>query len=284
MDDLTTPPAETPGQPSTPSSIVNADGTLVENWHTFAPEGYEDLRDDKTLPRIKRIWDLGKSYVHVRKQVPLEKIARPNENFTEADWNEFYEAGGRPKTAEDYNITKPKDFPKEYWDDNRSKGFQKLFHKLGLSKKQCDDLVKYNNEEVLKSIQTQNQQEEAEFQELNDKLHQKWGAAYDQKVHIGNLAIEKGSNGDLEYKERLLDKINADPDLIEFASNLGNLFTESRIIETPKMPTPADIDAKISEAMQHPAYMNGNHPDHKRQVKLVQQMFEQKEKMKVKTG
>jgi hypothetical protein len=284
MAEETTPPVGE--QPSTtPTSPFKDDGSLVDNWNTMAPEGYEELRDDKTLPRIKKFWDLGKSYVNVRRQVPLEKIARPTENFTDDDWNEWYRAGGRPDTPEDYAIKRPKDFPETHWDDNRSKEFQKLFHQIGLSKKQADKLVEFNNQEVMKALQAQEQQEEIEFQKLNDQLHAKWGAAYNEKVHLGDIAIEKGVNGDLDYKERLLDKINSDPDLIEFASNLGSLFVEHKIIERPTIPTPGDLQTQINNAMNDPSYLNASHPNHKRQVQLVAQLFKEKEKnSQVKTG
>lgn len=288
MSEEQTPP-ENPEQPSSP---FNEDGTLVENWQALAPEGYEELRESQTLPRLKKFWDVAKSYEHVRRQVPLDKIAKPNENFTDSDWEAWYEAGGRPETAADYGIKRPKDYPEELWDEQRSQGYQDLFHKIGLSKAQSDALVAYNNEQTLALKKTLDQQEELNFKTLEDNLHTKWGAAYDQNVHLGNIAIEKGSKGDLEYKERLLDKINSDPDLIEFASNLGSLFAEHKIVEDTKIPTPGDYDEQISKAMgmdlspeqrkNHP-YLNRNHPDHKRQVEMVKRLFEEKNKS-LKTG
>ena len=73
------------GQPATavetteaPSSIVKEDGSLVENWHTLLSD--ETLHDDQTLPRFKNVESLAKSYLNVRKQVPMDKIAIPTEN------------------------------------------------------------------------------------------------------------------------------------------------------------------------------------------------------------
>lgn len=294
MADETTPPVTPPEPPTTPpeppTRMVNDDGTFAENWHTMLKD--ESLHEDKTLPRIRDIENLAKSYVHVRKQVPLDKTAIPNENWTDSDWDAWYDAGGRPKTAADFNIVRPKDYPEELWDDNRAKGYQEFFHKIGLSKKQSDALVAFNNEQTLAIKQTLDQQEETEFTDLKDALHKKWGAAYDQKVHLGNIAIEKGAKGDLDYKERIIEKINADPDLIEFTSNLGSLFAEHKIVEDTQIPTPGDIDIQISKAMgkdlspeqqKHHPYSNAQHPDHKRQVEIVKHLFEQKQKS-LKTG
>ena len=269
-----------------PQSIVNTDGTLVENWHTLAPEGYEELRNSETLPRFKKFWDLGKSYENVRRQVPLDKIAMPNDNFTDEDWNQWYQAGGRPETAEDYNIQRPDDFPEQFWDVDRTKGFQKLFHEIGLSKKQAEKLVEYNNKEVLEHLKAQEQREEQDFNAIQDKLHSEWGSAYDQKVHIGNTAIEKGCENvkDPDFKERVLEKVNKDPDLIRLCSNLGSKFVESRIIETPQIPTPGDIQSQIDKAVADPSYLSEKHPNHKRQVELVHKLFEEKERLSKKVS
>ena len=255
MSDETTPPVA-PEQPPSPTSPFNADGTLVENWHTLAPEGYEHLREDKTLPRIKKFWDLSSSYVNVRKQVPLDKMPRPNDNFSEADWDEFYKAGGRPDTAQDYNIKKPEDFPEEYWVQDNADKYQEVFHKLGINKKQSDALVALNNEMTLAAIKDIEQQEEMEFTTLKDNLRKKWGRAFDQNTHLGDIAIEKGAKGDEGFKERLIEKINKDPDLIEYSANLGSLFSEHGIFEDTKIPTPSDIQKQINELRADPRFLS----------------------------
>jgi len=239
-----------------PASPFNADGTLVENWHTLAPEGYEHLREDKTLPRIKKFWDLSSSYVNVRKQVPLDKMPRPNDNFSEADWDEFYKAGGRPDTPQDFNIKKPEDFPEEYWVQDNADKYQEVFHKLGISKKQSDALVALNNEMTLAAIKEIEQQEEMEFTTLKDNLRKKWGRAFDQNTHLGDIAIEKGAKGDEGFKERLIEKINKDPDLIEYSANLGSLFSEHEIFEDTKIPTPSDIQKQINELRADPRFLS----------------------------
>lgn len=249
MSNEPTPPAG-PGQPSTtppatPASPFNPDGTFVENWHTMAPAGYEDLREDKTLPRFKNVWDQARSYVSVRKQVPMDKMPRPNENWGEQEWNEFYDAGGRPKTPQDYGVKMPKDFPKDYWDDKKAEKYQETFHKIGLSKKQADALIALNNEETLAVIKDVEQQAEMEFTALKDNLRKKWGRAFEQNTHLGNIAIEKGAKGDEGFKDRLIDKINKDPDLIEYSANLGSLFSEPGVVETTRVPTPGDLQDQI---------------------------------------
>ena len=237
-----------------PTSPFNPDGTFVENWHTLAPEGYEDLKTDQTLPRFKNVWDFSRSHVSQRKLVGADTMVRPNENFSEQDWNEYYDAGGRPKTAGDYNIKKPDDFPEDKWDQAKAEKYQEFFHKIGLSAKQVEAITKFNNEDVLSVLKDQADAKEAEEIALKDGIIKKWGRAYEQKAHRGNIAVHKGADGDEGFEQRLLDKINKDPELLEFASNLGGLFSEHDLAEDPNVPTPADIQTQIDTIMHDPRY------------------------------
>lgn len=265
-----------------PTSIIGEDGNFVKNWQTLLKD--ESLHEDKTLGTIKNPESLAKSYVHVRKQVPLDKIAKPTENYGDEDWNQWYEAGGRPPTAADYNIQKPEEFPEEHWNKELMTNAQEVFHKIGLNQKQAKELMSWYNQTSLSAIQAEAQNNETQVREVEDALHREWGAAFSEKVRIGNLAVEKAvtdKNGrvDEEYKIRLLDKINRDPDLIKMTSNLGGKFIEAGA-PMPGIPTPGDIQNRINEEMAKPAYCTAAHPDHKRQVQLVQRLFQEKQDSK----
>jgi hypothetical protein len=121
----------------------------------------------------------------------------------------------------------------------------------------------------------QQSDQESTQKELVAGLQREWGRAYEQNVHLGNVAIEEGVKGNDEFKERLTKKFGNDPDFIRFASNLGSKFAESKMIDT-SIPTPMDIQEKINEMMQTDAYMNRNNPNHKITVEKVQRLFQQK--------
>ena len=248
----TTEQATTETKTEVPASLVGADGVLVKDWHKQAPEGYEDLRDDQSLSTVKSLWGLSKSFVHVRKQVPVDKMPRPNENWGDDDWNEFYDAGGRPKTSADYGIKRHPDIPEEAFTDEMIKGFQDVLHRNGAKQKLVDELVAYNDELTLKKMKDMAQGDEDANNAVQDQLRKDWGLAYDQNVHRGNIAIEKDKDveDDPAYKARLLDKVNKDPDLIRFASNMGYKFVEHKIVEDPSIPSPMDIQKQIADLMK----------------------------------
>lgn len=280
------PPVEPP--PTPPVTVVNADGTFVENWTTKLQD--TSLHGDKTLIRFKSIEELSKGHVHVRKQVPLDKIARPSENSTDADWEEFHKAGGRPDTAADYNINaRPEEIPENLWDQTVADGWQEFFHKHGASKKLVEAINTRNTELVIAALAKQTQDAEISSNAVSDALRKDWGLAYDQNCHRGEIAISKDKDAEIDpaYKVRLLDKINKDPDLIRFASNMGYKFVEHRIVEDPGIPSAGDIQTQIDEAMgkgltreqqkEHP-YFNKKHPSHKHQVEVVSALFREKAK------
>lgn len=241
---------------TTAVSIAGADGVFVKDWHTKAPDGYEELRDDKSLATIKSVWDIGKSYRHVRKQVPLDKMARPNDTWGDSDWDEFHKAGGRPDTKEDYNIKRHEEMPEDAMTKEDIDSFHDLLFRHGASKKLSDAIVEWNNEHFLHIKKQIEQAEEDQTNQVSDGLRKEWGLAYDQNVHRGEVAISKDKDveSDPAYKARLLEKVNKDPDLIRFASNMGYKFVEHKIVEDPGIPTPVDIQTQITEIMADPRY------------------------------
>jgi len=122
--------------------------------------------------------------------------------------------------------------------------------------------------------------------ESKDSLFKRWGAAYDQRIHKGNFAVTKGTAGDDELKERLLNlplegggRLGDNPDFLEYNANLGGKFAEHEDIVGKTIPTPDDIQAEINKEMAKPAYTDRNHPDHKACVKRVSLLFQEKNKV-----
>lgn len=277
VDIVETPVVDTPVTPSTPTvtSFIGEDGTFKEGWTGVLDEGY---RNEKCLTTVKNFKNLAKFAVDTKRMVGENKIAIPSEKSTEQEWNEWYKAAGRPETSEDYNFKRPDSLPEEYWNPDFAKSAQTLMHKIGLSKKQAEALFKFNTENVMKVRNDEKIAAETEMVNLKDGLFRDWGNAYEQKVHLGNCAVEEGCGGNVELKERIKEKFCNDPDFIRFAANLGSKFAEHKSPNFSSVPTPSDIQTKINELMQSDAYKNGRHPGHTAAVAAVQALFVQKHK------
>ena len=272
--------AETP-------TMFDAEGNFSENWTHLLTD--TALHDNPALKASNTIESLASQTVNAQKLVGADKIAIPNEASTELEWETFHKAGGRPETATDYNFARPEALPEEYYSQERATAAQELMHKLGLSQKQADALFEFNNNAVIAQLTTAAQDSKLAMTGLQDALHADWGNAYEQKMHLGNKAIEEGTAGDADFKERLTQKFGNDPDFVRFAANIGGKFTEAGSVKVDLIPTPADMQTDIDNQIADPAYGTeyAKHgftkQQHKAQVEKVAAMFREKAKH-AKTG
>ena len=281
MSDPIEPPAEPPVEPPVaPVAMADSDGKLRDGWLESLDEKY---REEPYLKEVKNVQGMASSVISARSMVGKDKIAIPNENTTDDEWNVWHIAGGRPPTAADYNIARPEDFPEEHWNPELALAAQDLFHKIGLNSKQVAAIMEFNNGNVTAAVKAQAEAIIAIRQEIKDGLYKDWGAAYEPKKHQGNYAIEKGTEGDPEFKARLLAKYGDDPDFIRYSSNLGGKFAEHGDIVESHIATPGDIQSEIDKEMQTDAYKTFTNPGHKASVKKVALLFQEKNKV-TKTG
>jgi hypothetical protein len=288
--DATTTDAATTAQPT---PLVNAEGVLRDGWRDSLPE---DIRSDKVFDRVSNFEGIMKSLSSAERAFGKEKISIPGEASSEAEWTEFHKAGGRPETAGDYNLSRPEELSEEHYSKELATAAQDLFHKIGLSKKQADALFEFNNSAVITQLASNAQNAEAARAQLKNELYSEWGNAFEQKKHFGNVAVEKGSAGNQEFKERLLNTKLADgtrlgdnSDFIRHNSNLGSMFSEAGSLTVEMIPTPGDIQTQIDEAMAHKSHgidykdHGFTRDQHDAQVEKVSKLFVEKTKH-LKTG
>ncbi len=236
----------------------NSDGTLADGWQGTLPEGY---RDEKSLLTVKDTKILAKMFVDTKRMVGQNVIAVPGETSTEGEWQEYHKAGGRPETVADYNLKAPEGFPEEALEQvfpkARLEVWQERFFKGGVSQKAANQFVAEFANDMLADIKAMNQAKEAELSELTSGLSTDWGAAYDQKIHLGNMAIEEGTAGNDEFKARIVAKVEHDPDLTRLMANLGGKFAEGKPPGFAAVPTPDDYQDQIEALMADSLYTKG---------------------------
>ncbi len=284
-DNEPTPAPEPTPEPA--PTMFGEDGNFTENWTQCLTD--EALRDNPTLKNAKSVDALADMTVRAQKMVGADKIALLTEASSEAEIEAWHKAGGRPETAADYGFARPEALPEEYYNTEAATATQDLMHKLGLSKKQADALFEFNNNLVIAELTKRGQDKELEATTLKDKLYSDWGNAFEQKKHLGNVAMDAAVLGDAEFQERLAGKFGSDPDFIRAMSNLGAKFSEASPVNVEMIPTPDDIQTQIDNEVASKAYS----PDfakhgftkeqHRISVKKVSQLFQQKAKV-TKTG
>ncbi len=251
--------------PVTPT-FFGTDGVLNEGWQGTLDE---DLREEKSLLSFKNVGDLAKSFVNTKKMVGANVIPVPTDISTEGEWQEFHKAGGRPETVADYNLKAPEGFPEaaleQVFPKARLEAWQERFFKGGVSKKAADHFIAEFANDMIADIQTMNQSEETEMAELKSGLATDWGAAFEQKKHLGNIAMNEAAssmvNGQAvvneEFKARLVQKAGNDPDIIRAFANLGEKFAEGKPPGFAAIPTPSDYQDQIDKLMEDPLYTKG---------------------------
>ena len=273
--------AEVTTDVTTPAPLADAEGNLRDGWTETLDES---IRGEKCLASVKTVGGAIKSLVNAQRMVGRDKIVRPNEASSEDEWNEYYNAGGRPENALEYGWAKPEDLPDEHWKEDEMKEIMEHYHKIGLSKKQAQEIFDYNMGKTVAMVKDKATQDELAVNKLKDGLAADWGQAYEQKKHLGNVALEKASDGNPEMKERLVEKYGNDPDLIRAFSNIGSQFAEHGVVESTNIPTPSDIQSQIDGLMKKPVYgteyaKHGfSKREHDEALRQVNQLFEQKGK------
>lgn len=281
-DELTTDAtseSETGSETSSESAPVyfGGDGTLVEGWQGTLDES---LREEKSLSTFKTVGDLAKSFVNTKSMVGKDTMTIPTETSTEVEWETYYKIGGKPDTVADYNLKAPADFPAEVVEQvfpkARLEAWQDRFFKAGIGKKAADQFIADFAQDMLVDLQSMKQAEEQQMSELTSGLSVEWGAAFEQKKHLGNMAIEEGTMGNAEFKERLTKKFGNDPDFVRFASNLGGKFAEGKSPNFSAIPTPGDYQDQIDKIQENPLYMKGTQ---EQRMRLAEQIMRIREKM-----
>lgn len=246
--------------------FFGTDGVLNEGWQGTLSE---DIREEKSLLSFKNVGDLAKSFVNTKKMVGANVIAVPTDISTEGEWQEYHKAGGRPETVADYNLAVPEGFPEEIkaqvFPEARLVKWQERFFKGGVSKKAADDFIAEFATDILADYQKSQQEEDQSMADLKSGLATDWGAAFEQKKHLGNIAMEEAAssivNGKAiineEFKARLVQKAGDDPDIIRAFANLGEKFAEGKPPGFAAVPTPSDLQDQIDKLMEDPLYTKG---------------------------
>ncbi len=265
----------------TPTNYFGTDGTLNEGWQSTLDEGY---REEASLKTVKDAKTLAKMFVDTKRMVGKDTIAMPSETSTEGEWAEYHKAGGRPETVEDYVLKAPADFPQELvervFPADRITKWQERFFKGGVSKKAADAFVAEFAQDMLTDIQSAKMAKEQAKAELVKGLSIEYGAAMDQKMHLGDIAVEEGTGGDLAMKESLA-YLREDPNAVRLLVNLGAKFAEGKPPNYAAIPTTSDIQSQIDAIAANPLYLSGTQPQ---RMKLAEQMMALRKKMNPETA
>ena len=170
--ETTTPTTETPKQETQIEQPV-----VAKSWKEAIPE---ELRNDPNISKFTELEALAKSYVNATRMIGQDKVAVPNNNSTEDQWNEVYDKLGRPESADKYKLEVKSDVVP--LDDNAIKQFAENAHQLGLNNKQAQGILEFYKNSMESSAQQSKIDTETAQANAEQELRKEWGSNYEANI------------------------------------------------------------------------------------------------------
>jgi hypothetical protein len=268
--ETTQPTTEAPQQTEQPISSTTEQPTVAKSWKEAISEEY---RKDPNIEKFTEIDALAKSYINATRMIGQDKVAVPNENSTDDQWNEVYAKLGRPESADKYKLdVKSETVPIE---DGAIKQFAETSHKLGLNNKQAQGILEYYKSMMEGSAQQSKVDTETAQAQAEQQLRQEWGKTFEENVKKAG-SVAKANLGvdvlDMQLKDGT--RLGDHPDIIKGFAKIADMMSEDTIVatESENVDQGKDIEQEISRIMNDRTgpYWNKTHPDHD---KIVQQVY-----------
>jgi len=267
-----TTPTTTETKPveATIASTTIQQPTVNKTWKEAISE---EFRSDPNIEKFTEIDALAKSYINATKMIGQDKVAVPNKNSTEDQWNEVYDKLGRPESADKYALDVKSDVVP--LDDGAVKQFAENAHKLGLSNKQAQGVLEFYKTSMEGTAQQSKVDTETAQVQAEQELRQEWGREFENNVKKAGALAKANINSDildLELKSGI--RVGDHPELIKGFAKIASMMSEDKIVspESDSTNKSADIESEISSITNNTdgPYWNKQHPDHD---KVVQQVY-----------
>ena len=233
----------------------------------------QEFREDPNISKFTEIDALAKSYINATRMIGQDKVAVPNENSTDDQWNEVYGKLGRPESADQYKLdAKSETIP---FDEGAIKSFAENAHKLGLNNKQAQGILEYYKDSMEGSEQQSRIDTETAQANAEAELRKEWGRSFDENLKKAGSVAKANMNPeilDMQLKDGT--RLGDHPAVIKGFANIANLMSEDKMIGTDEDSATGgrNLDEEISKIVndRDGPYWNKSHPDHD---KIVQQVF-----------
>lgn len=197
------------------------------------------------------------SHLNLERLLGHTKVPLPKDENDAAGIAAFNKALGVPDTADGYQLkdaTIPEGMKGITFD---KKIFAETVHKFGLTPKQAAGLWEAYTQLSVGVYNKYVTDNENKLAELVNGLRQEWGDAYDAKVELGQIVINKFSDNQ-EMNDFITASLLKHPSGVKFLAKIGSQFAENQIGEFKYRGftfTPEEAQAELSKIRNDP-----NHP------------------------
>ena len=264
---------------ATPSDVAKSDTPVSPTTETqpaaktWKEAISEEFRNDPNIEKFTEIDALAKSYINATQMIGKDKVAVPNKNSTDDQWNEVYDKLGRPESADKYTLNAKSEVVPI--DEQAIKQFAENAHQLGLNNKQAQGILEFykNNMEGM-AHQAKVDTETAQAQSTQ-QLRQEWGREFDTNIKKAGALAKANMNPeilDMQLKDGM--RLGDHPEIIKGFAKIAGMMSEDKIVstESENVSSNTDVETEISDIMNNKdgPYWNRSHPDHD---KVVQQVY-----------
>ena len=267
----TEPVAETTQttEPVAPT-IATTNNSTPSTWKDSISQ---EFREDPNISKFTEIDALAKSYINATRMIGQDKVAVPNQNSTDDQWNEVYSKLGRPESPDQYKLdVKSEVVP---LDEGTIKSFAENAHQLGLNNKQAQGILEYYKTSMEGSAQQAQIDTETAQANAEAELRKEWGRSFDENIKKAGAVAKANMNPeilDMQLKDGT--RLGDHPAVIKGFANIANLMSEDKMIGTGEDNSTSgrDYQSEISSLVNDKdgPYWNKAHPEHD---KVVQQVF-----------
>ena len=233
----------------------------------------EEFRNDPNIEKFTEIDALAKSYINATQMIGKDKVAVPNKNSTDDQWNEVYDKLGRPESADKYSLNAKSEVVPI--DEQAIKQFAENAHQLGLNNKQAQGILEFYKNNMEGTAQQSKIDTETAQAQAEQQLRQEWGRDFEGKVKQAGALAKANINP--EILDMTLSngiRLGDHPEIIKGFAKIAGMMSEDKIVatESENVNTIADIESEISAITNdtNGPYWNKQHPDHD---KMVQQVY-----------
>ena len=259
---------ETTQPTATPSTVSNGDTPV--SWKSSISE---EFRNDPNIEKFTEIDALAKSYINATRMIGQDKVAVPNKNSTEDQWNEVYSKLGRPESADKYALNIESEAV--VMDEGAIKSFAEQSHKLGLNNTQAQGILEFYKNNMESSAQQATVNTETAQAQAETELRAEWGKEFDSQVSKASALAKANMNPEiLDLQMQDGTRIGDHPEIIKGFAKIAGMLSEDKLVstESESVNSIKDLQSEITAITNDTTgpYWNNKHPDH---AKMVQQVY-----------
>ena len=256
-------------QPTAIKSTVSNGDTPV-SWKSSISE---EFRNDPNIEKFTEIDALAKSYINATRMIGQDKVAVPNKNSTEDQWNEVYSKLGRPESADKYALNIESEAVA--MDEGAIKSFAEQSHKLGLNNTQAQGILEFYKNNMESNMQRATVDTETAQAQAETELRAEWGKEFDSHVSKASALAKANMNPEiLDLQMQDGTRIGDHPEIIKGFAKIAGMLSEDKLVstESESVNSMKDLQSEISAITNDTTgpYWNNKHPDH---AKMVQQVY-----------